>query len=156
MLQLILHLGPHPHQLVPVHQQLPQVAFGQRRHPPQVRKVAVQQQPRDQLRIPPVVLLLARFLSPNLRRIPQPQPVPVLLQPPLEPQHVATALHPHHRARRQAAVKLLQLPARVRDPAIREYLPALRLHPKYLLPARMIITPYNLHDWLLSSRALGL
>jgi len=35
----VLHLGPHPHQLVPVHQQLPLIALGQRRHPLQIRKI---------------------------------------------------------------------------------------------------------------------
>jgi hypothetical protein len=156
VLQLVLHLGPHPHQLVPMQQQLPLVALGQRRHPLQIGKLIFPQQPRDQLRIPPVVLLLARFLAANLGRIPQPQPVPILRQPPLEPQHVAAALHSHHRARRPAAVELLQLPARVRNPTIREHFAALGVDAKHLLPTRMIITPYNQHDWLLSLRVLGL
>ena len=48
----------------------------------------------------------------------------------------------------------VQLAAGVRDPAIREDLTAFRVDAKNLLPARMVITTYNLHDGLLSPERL--
>jgi hypothetical protein len=76
-LQLILDLRLQPHPLLPVHQQLPHIAFLRRRHP-DPRKPPLLQQPQQMRRVPPVRLLPAYVAGPNLRRISDPQLVPAL------------------------------------------------------------------------------
>src|ERR1700674_4619009 len=91
-----------------------------------------------------VGLLLARFRRPYLGCIPDPQLVSQLGQQPLEPARRSAGFHPHpHRLSRQAAVKLLRLPA-VLQSALTP-LPSFRIHKSNLLKPRMKITAYNPH-----------
>ena len=77
MLQLVLHLPPHPYQLVAMQQQLPQIPLLRARHP-DPRKSFLQQQLQQQLSISSVGLLFAYFQGSDLARISQPQLVPNL------------------------------------------------------------------------------
>ncbi|HEY1525953.1 MAG TPA: hypothetical protein VGH51_06910 [Candidatus Angelobacter sp.] len=75
MLQLVLHLPPHSYQLVPMDQQLPQIALLLARYP-QSGKPILQHQPQQQFGIPPVGLLFAYLRGPDPARIPKPQLMP--------------------------------------------------------------------------------
>ena len=142
MLQLVLDLPPHPHQLVAMQQQLAHVALLRVRHP-QPRKTLLAQQLQQQLRVPPVRLLLAPRHGPDLARIPQPQLMPALAQQPLEPQRVAARLHPHQNRPGQLAIELGGLAWQQSSFLV---LSAFCIQPGDLLKARMKITAYNLHD----------
>ncbi len=98
-LQLVLHLRPRHHLLVPMHQQLPHVPLFQTRHPDsrKLLRVGVEQQMEQMLRVPPVGLLPAHHLGSDPGRIAQPQLVPELGQQPLKPRIVPASLHPHPR-----------------------------------------------------------
>ena len=84
--QLILNARAPLHQPHAMDEQLPQIALAQRRHP-DARKgiLLIRHQPKNMLRIPLVVLLLAHRPGANRGGIADPQFVPQFLQQPLEP-----------------------------------------------------------------------
>ena len=91
-------------------EQLPQIALAQRRHP-DARKgiLLIRHQPKNMLRIPLVVLLLAHRRGANRGSIADPQFVPQLLQQPLEPLRVAGSFDAHANRLRQARIKRARL-----------------------------------------------
>jgi len=75
VLQLVLHRGAHPHQLLPMLQPLPPVALLWRRNPDTSKQVGPRQI-QDVFGIPAVRLLPPHRSRPNPRCIPEPQFVP--------------------------------------------------------------------------------
>jgi hypothetical protein len=71
-LQLVHDSSPRLHHAVPVPQQLPQIPILPTRHPDS-RKVILQHESQNMLRILPIRLLLARSLALDLGRISDPQ-----------------------------------------------------------------------------------
>src|SRR5260370_20439415 len=91
-----------------------------------------------------VGLLLARLRRTYFGCIPDPQLLSQLCQQPLKPARRPAGFHPHpHRLSRQAAVKLLRLPAVLQSPLTP--FPSFRIHKSNLLKPRMKITAYNPH-----------
>ena len=144
MLQPILHPRPNLHQLVPVNQQLPQIAHPRIRSP-QPRKPSLQQQLQNVRRIALVGLLLAHIAGPNLRRIADPHLVPQLLQQLHKPLTVAAALQANQRRNRQRTVKPFRLAVAV-DQFAFHHLARREIKNRNLLPTGMEITPYNNHE----------
>jgi hypothetical protein len=70
-LQLVLDSRPHAHQMMTMDQQLPQITLFHARGP-DARKAIFHHQLQNQLRIPPIVLLLAWILPPDLGCIAHP------------------------------------------------------------------------------------
>src|SRR5271165_4801105 len=141
MLQLVLHLPPHRHQLVTMQQQLPHIALLHAGNP-YPGKAVLQQQLQQQLRIPPVRFLLAHLHGPALARIAQPQLNAQRSQQPLEPQGVAARLHPYQHRPLQLGVKLPRL---LRRELAFRVLSRRHIDHGNLLETRMEITTYNLH-----------
>ncbi len=144
MLQSVLDPGANLHQLVTMNQQLTQIPLLGRRHP-QSREAVLHQQLQNVARIAPVGLLPAHIAGPNLRRIPDPHLMAQPLQQFDEPLAVAAGFHAYQRRRIQSAIKPLCLALAV-DQLVLADLPGLRFENRYLLPPRMKITPYNLHE----------
>ncbi len=144
MLQTIFHPRPNLHQLVPVNQQLPQIAH-RRIRSPQPRKPTLAQKRQNVRRVALVGLLLAHITGPNLRCIADPHQVPQLFQQLHKPLTVATTLQANQRWPRQRTVKSLRLAVAV-DQLEFHNLTCRGIKNRYLLPTGMEITPYNLHE----------
>ncbi len=143
MLQSVLHPRPNLHQLVPVNQQLPQVALLRARRP-QARKPAFQQQLQNVPRIALVGLLLAHITGTNLCRIPHPYLMTQPLQQLKEPLAVTARLDPYQRRNLQPAIEPLRLAIAVDQLSLR-HLAGLRIENRDLLPTGMEIASYNFH-----------
>jgi hypothetical protein len=143
VLQFVFHPAAYLHQLVPMQNQLPQVALLPIRRP-QTRKPVFQHQLQDVRRIALVRLLLAHVTGPDLRRIPDQNRVPQILHQLDEPLTVTGRFHADQHRRRHLLVEKFGVSAGMHQPALAA-LPRLRLQPTHLLPAGMEITPYNHH-----------
>jgi hypothetical protein len=152
VLQAVLHPRPYLHQLVPVNQQLPQIALLPARYP-QPGKPALDQQLQHVGRVPPVRLLLPHIAGPDLRRIPDPHLMPQFAQQIDQPVAVARGLQPDQRRRRQPPVILLRLPGGMHQLPFSRFA-GLQVEPAHLFPARMKITAYNHHRRLLLPQRL--
>src|SRR5215472_211287 len=99
------------------------------------------------LRIAAIVLLFANLLGSNLRRITYPQLVIKFSEQALKPTRVPSGLHSHPHPDPlflQFAVELLGLSTFVCQPPF-SALSSLRIHPRDLLYAWVIVTTYNQH-----------
>src|ERR1700678_3481009 len=144
MLQLVLHLRPHLHPLLPVTQQLTHIAHLHARHP-YPWKSSVAQQGQNMLRVALVRLLLPHHQPPDLRRIPQPQLVAHLRQHLLEPLRVAHRFHPHaHRLPAECFVEATRSPLLVPQASFARFA-RFHIDHRELLIAGMKIASYNLH-----------
>src|ERR1700678_4383818 len=144
MLQLVLHLRPHLHPLLPVTQQLTHIAHLHARHP-YPWKSSVAQQGQNMLRVALVRLLLPHHQPPDLRRIPQPQLVAHLRQHLLEPLRVAHRFHPHaHRLPAECFVEATRFPLLVPQASFARFA-RFHIDHRELLIAGMKIASYNLH-----------
>jgi hypothetical protein len=85
-LQRVLQPRSHPHPLIPVAQQGSQVPKFDRGHP-NLRKAILTEQLQQQACIPPIMLLLPRFLRSDLRRMSHPTLDAQLFQQFQEPLH---------------------------------------------------------------------
>src|ERR1019366_5580443 len=121
----------------------PQIALLAVRRP-QARKTPFHHQLQNVGRIPFVRLLLAHVTGPDLRRIPDPDFVPQVLDQFDEPLAVARGLHADPRRRRQLLIERLGVTRSVHQ-LLSPGFPSLRVQPRHLLPAGMEITPYNHH-----------
>jgi hypothetical protein len=142
-------LDQHPH--------VPLLGRGQ----PDPGKIPPRQQIQNVFRIPPVVLLLARLLGPNLSGFPHRQLVPQLRQHLGKPPRVARALDPYQGRLLQPGVKASGFAVFVLQPLL-HHLACLRVQHRNLLEARMEITAYNDHrsappsvsSWLFAKTSL--
>jgi len=147
VLQLVLHRGAHLHQLVPVQQQLPQIALRGRGYP-NPRKTVLQHQLQQVGGVPGIGLLRAYRRGSNTGGIAHPQFVSPLRQQPFEPQRIADRFHAHPHRTLQASIKGLGF-ARMGPPTTAQLAGVLVQHGD-LLKTRVIIACDNLHRWLLS------
>src|SRR5262245_47001694 len=143
MLQFILDARAHPHQLVPMQQQLAQITLIPIRNP-DTREAIFQQKLQYVSGIALVRLLLAHIAGPNLRRIAYPHLVSQLRQQIEKPLAVPSRFHSNQRWDRQVCVESSRLSATVLELALGS-ISRFRVHPRYLLPGRMEITAYNDH-----------
>jgi hypothetical protein len=104
-LQRVLHSGSHPHPLISISQQGSQVALLGRGHP-NLRKAILTEQLQQQACVPPIVLLLPRFLRSDLRRMSYPTLDAQLVQQLQEPLHRAGGFDAYHHWTFQGCVKL--------------------------------------------------
>jgi hypothetical protein len=88
--------------------QHPHVPLFSRRQP-DLRKFTLQQKIQQVLRVPPVVLLLARIHCPDLRRLAHHQFVTQLLKHLRKPPRVAHRLNPYQRRLLQPGVESFRL-----------------------------------------------
>jgi hypothetical protein len=94
-LQGVLHPCAHPHPLVPVQQERPQIPHLGRGHPDR-REAFFHQQLQQQMRVAPIVLLATRLGVPNGGRMPDAAGHLQLLHQPQKPAHGARGFDPHH------------------------------------------------------------
>src|SRR5713101_69476 len=151
VLQLVLHPRPHPHQLLPMHQQLSQVSLLHRRYPDPGEAI-LQHQFQNQRRGSPVMLLLPPLLPRDRSCIPDPQPVPATCQQTLKPMHVPAGFNPYQHRPLQSLVESSRLLG-MQQPPFHHFARFLVQHCD-LLEARMKVTTYILHIRPPSSRAL--
>jgi hypothetical protein len=135
MVQLIAHGVAHPHQLLPMPHQLPQITFRQRR-PPDPREAFVQQQLQQVGRVARVRLLLAHHRRPDLCCVADPQLVAQLRQQPLEPARVTRGFHAYPYRRWQLGIEGPRLSMGVFQATLNQ-LARLRVQHRHLLVARM-------------------
>src|SRR5262249_44744790 len=151
VLQLVLDPRPHPYQMLAMNQQLPQVPFRHRRDP-DLGKAIFHHQLQNQLRCAPVMLLLPPILPGDRSCIPDPQLVPIPLQPTLKPSRAPTGLDAYQHWLPPPFVENPRFLG-MQQPAL-DQLARLHVQHCYLLEARMKVTAYILHIRPPSSRAL--
>jgi hypothetical protein len=141
--QLVLHGRPHPHQLIAMRQQLPQVAFPRRRCP-NTGKASGRHQVHQVPGVTRIMLLPAYAHSANLGGIAHPQFMMELRQYPFEPVGRGGCFNPHDRPAGQAGIERPCLAVLVRE-AMLHHLSGLLIQHGNLLIARMQITSDNQH-----------
>src|ERR1700676_885202 len=102
---------------------------------------------QNQIRIPPIRLLLARLGHPNLGRIAHPQLMPTLVEQPPEPLTRNSRFHAHNNRLTLRAIELRSL-FRMQQLFLL-YLTCLVVKDRNLLKTGVEIAAYNQHRWLL-------